>query len=94
MKKIINHKLYDTKTAELIAVYEGEKLYKSPKRTYFLYGDIGELIYRYGGPFPLLPADENGNDICLLSEKDVREWAIHRLPADEYISIFGEVEAG
>lgn len=57
MKKLINNKVYNTDTAELIAKYNNgsynfdgfiEELYKTKKGSYFLYGN-GQALSLYSG---------------------------------------------
>lgn len=101
MKKIINGKVYDTETAKKISHYWNglgtndfrnlsETLYKSPKGTYFLYGDGGAMT-RW--------SESNGNttwgssDIVVLSIDSAKEWLERHGSEDEYASEF-EVEEG
>lgn len=100
MKKIINKKLYDTETAELLASdsfsgprdfhYWIEDLYRKKNGEYFLYGEGGPLS-KYAEP-----ADPsgwtNGCDIIPLTDERAREWAEHHASIDEYVTIFGEPE--
>lgn len=100
MKKIINGKRYDTKTAELVgaASYSNwtdfehwtEELYKKRTGEYFLYGA--------GGPMSKYSRSTGTNEwsggetIIPLTLKEAQEWAQEHLDADEYEAIFGEVE--
>ena len=100
MKKIINGKKYDTETAtELGSRWNGlgkrdfghvtETLYKKKTGEYFLHGEGGPLTTyseSCGGGW------SGGEKIIPYSERMAREWAEEYLDADEYESIFGEVE--
>ena len=101
MKKIIEGKTYNTETAKLLGVYQylwkgdyhycREELYRTKKGTYFIYGEGGALTgyARYYGN-----ASSGGHDFQVLSEGEAREWAEHKLSADEYSKILGEPEEG
>jgi hypothetical protein len=82
MKKVIDNKVYNTETAELIASYDNglgsgdfhyisEELYRTKKGNYFLYGKGGALT-RY--------AEGNGkqswgsSEILDLSEDEAFNW--------------------
>lgn len=98
MKKIINSKLYDTDTAEVIGSYgySGWDYY------------IGEMLYRkHTGEFFLHRAEDIrtsysissgdewmscGECIIPYTEKDAKAWAEKHLDVDTYIGIFGAVE--
>lgn len=83
MKKIINQKLYDTKTAQEIHSewnglsssdhnYSSEELYRTRKGEYFLYGD-GGAHSKYGesvGNNSLEP----GSAIIPLSDEEAFDW--------------------
>ncbi len=100
MKKIVNSRLYDTDTAEMVGSYTngfppsdfnycGEKLYRKKNGEYFIHGEGGPMT-RYS-----VMTGQNswsdGEDIVPLSEGGARRWAEKRLTVDEYVSIFGEV---
>lgn len=82
MKKIINGKRYDTKTAEVTAAWENgymrsdfqycvEKLYRTPKGNWFLYGEGGAMskyAQSYGN------STGGGDDITPLSPEEARTW--------------------
>lgn len=100
MKKIIAGKLYSTETAERLSAWQysfpsdfrycREELFRKKNGEFFIYGEGGGMSkYRTstgdgwtGG----------GEDIIKLPEPEARLWAEKHLDADEYISIFGEVE--
>lgn len=99
MKKIINGKLYDTDTANLLGEWDNgdngdftfviERLYQKINGEYFLYGSGGALT-EYALP--------RGNHTvsgsrCLtpLSDADARLWSETHLSADEHIDLFGPV---
>lgn len=97
MKKIMNGKKYDTDTAKKIAQWSNEEwgglffvietLYRKKTGEYFLLGEGGAgTVYSVptaGGGFA------GSAQIIPLSLDASREWAVTRLDADEYESIFG-----
>ena len=101
MKKIINGKMYNTETAELLDVYWNglsrsdfrfveEYLYLKKTGEYFLY-------CRGGGMTPY--ASHCGNVkrygekiIPFVNEEAARNWAEINCEAEKYIEIFGEPE--
>lgn len=98
MKKVINRKVYDTDTAQLVGEWENgvgrgdfsytkEALYKKKTGEYFLYG--------YGGPASAYAewsgynnAYTKGDGFTLLTFDEARDWAEKRLDADEYLKFF------
>lgn len=98
MKKIINRKRYDTKTAQELCCYrhgEGfslveEILYRKRTGEYFLYA--------YGGPMTKYAVYEScstvrgGEEIRPLTEDEAHDWAEMHIDGDKYEEIFGEVE--
>lgn len=101
MKRIINGKKYDTDTAKTIGYGESnlsvtdfeywcETLYQNRTGEFFLYGE--------GGPNSKYSVriDTNtwsgGEAIFPLTEAKARDWAEKYLTADEYESVFGEVD--
>lgn len=100
MKKIINGRLYDTETAEMLVDYSNhfsyrnfryleETLYQKSTGEYFLHG--------FGGPMTVYAEKlENGaisgQAIIPMTEAEAREWTETHASADQYIAIFGEVE--
>lgn len=100
MKKVINGKAYDTKTAKEIAQWENEgswrdfrhmeeTLYQKRTGEFFIYGE--------GGPATKYAESEGencwtgGSKIIPLSWEAARKWAEEHLDADKYAEIF-EVE--
>ena len=100
MKKIINGKVYDTKTANEVGFYANaadrrdfsqfeETLYKKRTGEFFLYGE--------GGPMTKYAVSHGQNSwsggakIIPLGYEAAREWAERHLDTDEYEAIFGEV---
>ena len=101
MKKIINGKVYNTETAKELAYFENtpyqndfnyfkETLYQKKTGEFFLYGD-GNANSKYrqlcgqncwSGGWAIFP----------MTEDEAKEWAEKSLEADEYETIFGEVE--
>jgi len=92
MKKIIEGKLYDTETAELVGSYDSggscrdfqhfeESLYKTPKGSYFVAGSGGPMT----GYSRAVGQNEwtGGEDIRALSRSEAFEWAESHLDADE-----------
>lgn len=100
MKKIINGKRYDTKTARLV----GLTTYGIPGDLYYWCEDLylkktGEFfIHGQGGPMSKYSQaiGENqwtgGHEIIPLSLSEAQEWVEKYLSGDEYEKIFGEVE--
>ena len=99
MKKIINNKLYDTTTAQLVGSwdnnmggtfdYAAESLYRKRTGEFFLHGEGGARS-RY--------ATHCGNDswgsgeaIIPLTWEAARQWAEEHLDADEYQAAFGQI---
>lgn len=100
MKKIINNKVYDTDTANVLAEWSNglgprdstrvhETLYQKRTGEFFLYG-VGGPASRYA-----VSAGQNswsgGSRIIPLTWEAAREWAEKHLDADDYGSIFGPV---
>lgn len=99
MKKIINNKVYDTKTAKKLGEWYKnwednlyrvtEELYRKRTGEFFLYG--------YGGPGSKYGVSSgNGNwssseEIIPLSYEAAQEWAEKYLDGEGYEAIFGEV---
>lgn len=101
MKKIINGKKYDTETAKEVGSWENggswrdfshmeETLYLKKTGEFFLFGE--------GGPMTKYSVSQvqnswsGGSRIIPLSYENARQWAEEHLDADEYESVFGEVE--
>jgi len=88
MRKIINGKLFDSATAELLGRWNAknfpvdllfvEELYRTNTGAFFL-----RSLYGY--------IDSDGERLEPLAEAEARQWAEKRLLADDYIKIFGEV---
>lgn len=102
MKKIIDGKIYNTETAEYLGDYQYsypsdfsyyyEKLYRTKKGTFFLYGEGNAASpyahhCSYGGYDP-------GTGFKVLTEIEAREWVEEHLFTDDYSYIFGEPEEG
>ena len=101
MKKIINSKKYDTETAKEVGHYCAalsvndfgyfeETLYWKKIGEFFLYGS-GNAASKYSKK-----CGTNtwgcGEAIVPMTESEARDWAEQHLDADEYETIFGEVE--
>ena len=103
MKRTINHKLYNTSTAERVGYYHNgledndfnvveEVLYRKKNGEFFLHGWGGaNTNYRkkIGQRWW-----SDGEAIVPLSLGEAREWAELHLDADKCIELFGEVEKG
>lgn len=99
MNKIINGRMYDTKTAREIGSdswgsrrdhqYWSETLYKKRTGEFFLHG-VGGPASRYAERI-----EQNmwsgGEQIIPLSYGKAREWAEEHLSAEEYQAVFGAV---
>lgn len=99
MKKIINGKVYDTATAQIVGNWENvdygdldfisESLYRKRTGEFFLYGEGGPCS-KYAGRVGN-SGWTNGERIMPLTWDEAREWAEEKLSADEYEQLFGEV---
>jgi hypothetical protein len=100
MKKIINGRMYNTDTAELVGKWDNclsrtdfgyceEKLYRKKTGEYFLHGKGGARS-RWCEWVGNCVCD--GEGIIPLNITMAKEWAENNLSADEYEEIFGEVE--
>lgn len=99
MKKIINNKVYDTKTAKEIAYanngcfttdyeFAEETLYRKKTGEYFLHG-CGQAMSKY---CKIVGHSVVGSEkIIPLSFDEAKEWAEANLGAEEYEEIFGEI---
>lgn len=104
MKKIINHKRYDTDTANYIADtgsleqgiglsdfnFWSETLYQKRTGEFFLYGEGGPLS-KYSQPYEN-SGSQSGAKIIPLTIDQAKEWAEKAMDADEYEAKFGPVE--
>ena len=99
MKKIIDGKMYNTDTAELLGAftknvgefgYVHEELYRTKNGRFFVCGT--------GGPMSRWAQAEGsqswtgGSGIMALSVDYAKQWAGRHLEPDEYEAIFGPVE--
>lgn len=100
MRKIINHKRYDTDTAEFIGSASWgeprgfteveEDLYRKRTGEFFLHGE--------GGPMSKYAESRGQNEwsgssqIIPLSYESAQQWAEKNLSGEEYESIFGPVD--
>ena len=100
MKKIIDRKVYDTKTAECLAdeceslnsfYSNSEALYRTKKGAWFIYGESSA-----GGKYGKSDGNTSygGEDIIPLSIEEAIDWVeqahISNEERDELISIFSE----
>lgn len=101
MKKIINGKVYDTKTAECVAQWDNglfanalgylsEDLYRKKTGEFFIHGDGGANT-KYA---TVVGSNSwsGGEQVLPMSFVDAKEWAEEHLCGDEYEKIFGKVE--
>lgn len=100
MKKIIDGKIYNTDTAELIGEYSfsnrtdfryvEERLYRTKKGAYFLHGEGGAL-----SPYAiqLSNGSTGGETIILMSLDAARNWAMEKLDSETYLMFFEAEEA-
>lgn len=100
MKKVINGKLYNTETAELIDDYSNglssrefrsitENLYRKKNGEFFLYGYGGAMTkYREwcGDMWG------NGENIIPITEAEAKEWLEAHSTTETYIEVFGQPE--
>lgn len=101
MKKIINGKMYNTDTAELIASdgwgsksdfkHYDEELYRKKTGEFFLWGEGGPLS-RYAEPDGSGHGWYSGSKIIPLDEEEAREWMEEKASTEKYIEVFGEPE--
>ena len=100
MKKILNNKVYDTKTAKLLGEssfgrygdfnYWIEELYQKKTGEFFLYGEGGANT-RYGRQ-TATNTWSGGSAITPLTYETAQKWAEEHLTGDEYEAIFGKIE--
>lgn len=89
--KVINGKMYDTRTAKAMfrTEYDGgngdpwyrETLYRKRTGEYFLYGESTDCFSRYCG-----------GEIIPFTLDKAKQWAEENCDGDKYVEIFGEVE--
>lgn len=100
MQKVINGKLYNTETSELIDDYSNglssrdfrnitENLYRKKNGEFFLYG--------YGGPMTKYCEQcgdmcGSGEKIIPITEDEAKEWLETYSTAEIYIKVFGQPE--
>ena len=101
MKKIINGKLYNTDTADMLGEYWNglpcgdfnkvdEALYRTKKGAYFIAGSGGALTHyarRCGDN-----SQCGGEGLRAVTEQEAREWMEVHCTADEYIEAFGDTQ--
>ena len=103
MKKIMNGKLYDTKTAERIGYYTNgsdcrnfrwyeEELYRKKTGEFFLYGAGGPLSPYARCTSPDGRSFGDGDALIPQTIDEAKAWAERHMDADDYIEVFGEVE--
>lgn len=101
MKKYVNGKKYDTKTAKAVGSWSNnrscrdfswceETLYRKKTGEFFLHGEGGPMTgyaERVGDN-----SWSGGSRIQPMTFDEAREWAEEHLDGDEYEEIFGEIE--
>jgi len=101
MKYVINKKIYNTETSEIIATYDNgygysdfnwceEVLYKTKKGTFFLVGEGGP-ISQYSKAIP--GGFTSGKRIEILSQDEVLQW-LERRGKHKVASELFELEEG
>lgn len=100
MRKVINHKLYDTCTATKIAKYSynsgdfsqfDEELYKTKNGTYFMVG-IGGPMSRYHESIGSITYGTR--ELFLMDVMEVKRWLADHDKLDEFQEEFGLPEEG
>ena len=100
MKKVINGKVYDTKTAQCVAEWSNnlgyrdfswmeETLYRKKTGEFFLHGEGGPMT-RYASSCGS-NSWTGGESIHPMTYREAQEWAEEHLDGDEYEEIFGAV---
>lgn len=102
MKKIINGRLYDTKTAKTVGEYEysyptdfnyyHETLYRKRTGEYFIFG-WGNAASKYAERVPG-GAWKGSEEIIPLTYENARSWAETSMEVEDYEAEFGEVSEG
>jgi len=100
MRKIINNRAYDTKTADWLGIYTNnlphsdfrffeEVLYRKKNGEFFLRCSGGALT-----KYATVCGDNRGwgDAIQVLAETEAKMWAETHLTGEEYEEIFGKVE--
>lgn len=101
MKKIIDSKMYNTETAELIQEWDNgiygadfqrcsEELYRKKTGEFFLHGEGGPLT-KYAVSYGAQNVGW-GEIIIPFSEAEAKDWMETNGDADKYEEIFGTVE--
>jgi hypothetical protein len=101
MKRVINGKMYNTKTADLVADYANdlgcndfkdvyEALYRTQKGNWFLYG-VGGAMTRWKQAFGNMWG--GGKGIVALTEQEAMQWCEDRFIPGEDVERYFTVEA-
>ena len=99
-KKIINGKMYNTDTTQVIGIwdngythgdfnFEEQTLHKKKTGEYFVYAH-GGAYSRFGDSYG--GHDCAGEKFIPMSVEQAQQWSEKYLDADEYIAIWGEPE--
>lgn len=102
MKKIINGRLYDTKTAKAVGEYDysyptdfnyyHETLYRKRTGEYFIFG-WGNAASKYSERVPG-GAWMGSEEIIPMTYENARSWAETSMEVEDYEAEFGEVSEG
>lgn len=90
MKKIINNKVYDTKTAHILGKNKNEKLFRKKTGEFFLYEE-GEEKNKYS-KIKYTNNRTKGEKIIPLTYEEAQKWAEEHLANKEYLQIFGNID--
>jgi hypothetical protein len=102
MKKVIDHKMYNTETAQEIASMSSgrdymdcrhfeETLYRKKTGEFFLLGE-GGAFSKYGERSPYENMWGAGSRIVPLTLDEPKKWVMEYCDGDKYESLFGPVE--
>ena len=105
MKKIINNKVYNTKTAKELAVWNNdyavndfnhacETLHIKKTGEFFLHGEGGPMSKYARVAYGSTNSWTGGELIIPLSYEEAQKWAEEKLDGREYETIFGVPEDG
>ena len=101
MKKVINRKMYDTDTANLVGEYEYsssndlkwvfEELYQKKNGEFFLVCSGGPFS-KYGVKCDTNTWKGTFDNVFPLGIEDAKDWAEKHISGTRYVELFGEVE--
>ena len=101
MKKVMNGKMYNTETAEMVASWDNgysksdfkcciETLYRTKKGTFFLHGVGGAFTEWASSRGNIFDAGEN---VRPLTDEEAKDWLEHHDKVDALERLFELVEA-